>query len=392
MTPPISRREFGRLAAGAVIAPALGSTITSALESTIGRAIGGARTPVLAVRPTAWPGYESAIVLDFLASPGPFNTPVTVERLTDQMVANARASGITAVNLTIGGRTPDDVAATIARWERDIAAHAEVFVNVRSVADLRAAKAQRKFGLIYGFQDTVAIGDDIGRIARYHAAGLRIIQLTYNVRNLVGDGCLQPENGGLTPFGREVVAELNARRIIVDTAHTGVRSTDEAIEVSAAPVAISHSACRAIADRPRSKPDATIRKLADRGGVIGIYLMPFLTMGSAPTSDDLIRHVEHAINVGGEDHVGIGSDLSTTPHVVDAEYMRMHRTFVEGRIRQGIAAPGEDPEVPMFVTDLNSPRRMELIADNLAARGHSTARIEKIIGGNFYRLCREVWG
>jgi membrane dipeptidase len=178
----------------------------------------------------------------------------------------------------------------------------------------------------------------------------------------------------------------------VDTGHTGIRSTEEAIEASKVPIAISHSACRAIADRPRSKPDATLKKLADRGGVVGIYLMPFLTMGPAPTSDDLIKHIEHAVNVAGEDHVGIGSDLSVTPHKVDAEYMRIHRTFVEGRLKQGIAAPGEDPEVPMFVTDLNSPKRMELIADKLAARKHSSARIEKILGGNFLRLCRDVWG
>lgn len=332
------------------------------------------------------------MVLDFLASPGPFNTPLTVPQLTPEMVANAQASGITGVNLTIGGRTPDEVDATIAKWAREVTAHPTVFANIRSVADLRAAKSSKRFGLIYGFQDTVAIGDDIARVKRYHDAGVRIVQLTYNVRNLVGDGCLQPENGGLTPFGRQVVAELNRLRIIVDTSHTGEQSTIDAIELSSKPIAITHSACRAVADRPRNKRDHVIRKMADKGGVIGIYMMPFLTMGAAPTSADLIKHIEHAINIAGEDHVGIGSDLSTTPHVVDAEYMRVHRTFVEGRQRAGVAAPGEDPAVPMFVTDLNSPRRMEMIADKLAARGHSSARIEKVIGGNFLRLCRDVWG
>ena len=125
--------------------------------------------------------------------------------------------------------------------------------------------------------------------------------------------------------------------------------------------------------------------------MIGIYLMPFLTMSGQPTSDDAIRHIEHAINVCGEDHVGIGSDLSITPHVVDAEYLRVHRTFVEGRIKAGVAAPGEDPAVPMFVSDLNTPRRMELIASKLLARRHSTSRVEKIIGGNFLRLMKDTW-
>jgi membrane dipeptidase len=372
----LSRREFSQWAAGAMAAS------TGWKFSLLGES-----TPV-----EPWPGYDSAIVLDFLASPGPFNTPLSVPQLSAEMLKNAVASGITAVNLTIGGRDPDSVAADIAKWERDIAAHPDVLMNVRSIADLRATKASKKFGLIYGFQDTVSIGDDVSRIAQYHAKGVRIVQLTYNVRNLVGDGCLQPENGGLTPFGRAVVAELNAKKIIVDTGHTGIRSTEDAIEASKAPIAISHSACRAVADRPRSKPDETIKKLADRGGVIGVYLMPFLTMGPQPTSDDVVKHIEHAINVGGEDHVGIGSDLSTTPHVVNVEYMRVHRDFVEARMKAGIAAPGEDPAVPMFVTDLNSPRRLEMIAAKLAARKHSSARIEKIIGGNFLRLCREVWG
>ncbi|HVZ47654.1 MAG TPA: membrane dipeptidase [Gemmatimonadaceae bacterium] len=387
----ITRREFNRLAAAAVVAPG---------SAGIGRALAGGTSAATAVPATgagtmttrAWPGYDRAFVLDFLASPGPFNTPITVPQLTPEMVANAAASGITAVNLTIGGRDPESVFRDMAKWEDDIRRHPDVLMNVRSVADLAAAKAGKKFGLIYGFQDSVAVGDDLSRVALFHAFGIRIIQVTYNVHNLVGDGCLEPVDHGLTPFGHDFVAELNAKRIIVDTGHTGIRTTEDAIAASKVPIAISHSGCRAIANRPRSKPDETLKKLADRGGVIGIYLMPFLTMGPQPTSDDLLQHIEHAANVAGEDHVGIGSDLSTTPHVVDAEYMRVHRTFVENRIRQGIAAPGEDPEVPMFTKDLNAPRRMEMIADKLAARGHTAARIEKIIGGNFHRLCREVWG
>lgn len=332
------------------------------------------------------------MVIDFLASPGPFNTPVQVEALTPQMVANARASGITAVNLTIGGRNPEEVFSVMARWERDLRAHPDVLIKIEKASDLQLARSSRRLGLIYGFQDTVAITPDLARVALYHAFGLRIVQLTYNVRNAVGDGCLQPENGGLSPLGRELVGELNARRVIVDLAHCGQRTTAEGIAASKAPVAISHSACRAIVDVPRSKRDEELKAMADKGGVVGIYLMPFLAAKGQPTSDDLVRHIEHAVKVCGEDHVGIGSDLSITPHEVDAEYMRVHRTFVEGRMKAGIAAPGEDPEVPMFVTDLNTPRRMELIADKLLARGHSEGRVEKIIGANFARLATEVWG
>ncbi|MDZ7632168.1 MAG: membrane dipeptidase [Gemmatimonadaceae bacterium] len=375
---PITRRAFSKAAAAMALAPALAERL-------------GATTPAPVPSPTAWPRYDRATVIDFLASPGPFNTPVQVDALTPEMIANVRTSGITALNLTIGGRTPEAVFSTMAKWERDLARHPGVLMKIRTVADLTTAKQQKKLGLIYGFQDGVAIDADLSRVALYHAFGLRIVQLTYNVRNMFGDGCLQRENGGLTPLGRQLVETLNAQGVIVDLGHCGQRTTAEAIEHSAKPVAISHSACRAVADRPRSKLDADLKKMSDKGGVVGIYLMPFLTMQGQPSSEDVIRHIEHAVNVCGEEHVGIGSDLSITPHVVDERYLEIHRTFVEGRLRDGIAAPGEDPAVPMFVSDLNTPRRMERIAEKLAARGHTQARIEKIIGGNFVRLMRDTW-
>lgn len=384
----ISRRDFTRLAAAVALLP---DALAGATRPRVGTSTSDAdaRRGDEAAR---WPGYEQAMVVDFLASPGPFNTPVQVDALTPEMVANARASGITAVNLTIGGRDPEQVFRVMARWERDLRLHPQALMKIERVADLEAARTSRRLGLIYGFQDGVAIDPDLSRVALYQTFGLRIVQLTYNVRNAFGDGCLQPENGGLTALGRELVSELNMRKIIVDLSHCGVRTTAEAIRESRAPVAISHSACRALVDVPRSKHDDALKAMADRGGVVGIYLMPFLAAKGQPTSDDVIRHIEHAVKVCGEDHVGIGSDLSITPHRVDAEYMRVHRTFVEGRMKAGIAAPGEDPEVPMFVTDLNTPRRMEQIADKLLLRGHPERRVEKIIGGNFVRLMRDVWG
>jgi membrane dipeptidase len=374
----ITRRAFSKAAAAFAITPSLATQLTAA------------RSPI-ADGTVAWPGYNRSMVIDFLASPGPFNTPVQVDALTPEMIRNVQASGITAVNLTIGGRNPQAVFSTMAKWERDLDRHPDVLMKIKTVADLTTAKRLKKLGLIYGFQDGVAIDTDLSRMSMYHAYGLRIVQLTYNVRNMFGDGCLQPENGGLTPLGRELVETLNAQGVLVDLGHCGQRTTAEAIEHSTKPVAISHSACRAVADRPRSKLDVDLKKMSDKGGVVGIYLMPFLTMQGQPNSDDVIRHIEHAVKVCGEDHVGIGSDLSITPHVVDEKYLEIHRTFVEGRVRDGIAAPGEDPAVPMFVSDLNTPRRLERIAEKLAARGHGSARIGKIIGGNFVRLMTETW-
>ena len=340
----------------------------------------------------AWPGYERAIAVDFLASPGPFNTPRREGPLTPAMVRNAAASGISAVNLTVGGGTVEASFRSIAVWEDEIAKAPDSFAKVRSVRDLMGAKATRRLGLIYGFQNVEMLETDLSRVGLFARFGVRIMQLTYNLRNMVGDGCLEPGNAGLSRFGEALVGELNAQRIIVDLSHCGQRTTADGIARSRSPVAISHSGCAAVAARPRNKRDEELRAMADNGGVLGVYLMPFLTMGTAPMAEDVLRHIEHAIQVCGEDHVGIGSDLSITPHEVDEAYRRVHREFVEGRLRAGIAAPGEDPEVYMFVSDLNTPRRLETIAVRLLARGHPERRVEKIVGGNFLRLMREVWG
>ena len=131
--------------------------------------------------------------------------------------------------------------------------------------------------------------------------------------------------------------------------------------------------------------------MAQKGGVVGIYLMPFLTPGRVPTAADVLDHIEHALDVCGEEHVGIGSDLSVTPIDGSDGYWAAHREFVSRRVSQGIAAPAEDPDVLFTVPELNSHRRMELIADGLASRGHPSARIEKVLGGNWLRLFREVW-
>ena len=188
------------------------------------------------------------------------------------------------------------------------------------------------------------------------------------------------------------MAELERQKVIVDLSHCGQQTTADGIAAARGPVAISHAGCSALADVPRNKRDVEMRALAEKGGVFGVYLMPFLTPGRQPMLADVIAHVEHAIKICGEEHVGIGSDGSITPHDVNEEYKRNHKAFVQGRLRAGIAAPGEDPEVYFYVPDLNSPRRMELIADALLARGHSEARVAKIIGGNFARLMRDVWG
>ena len=374
------RRDFTKLAGVTALAPR---------AVLLGREARGAAAERVS---SGWPGYERAVAIDCLASPGPFNTPdATANPLTPEMVANAKASGITAVNLTVS--SAPNVAATfrdMGYWERELQAHPDVLMKVYSVADLQRAKGSKRLGLIYGFQNAAMLEGDASNLDVFQRFGVRIIQLTYNDRNLLGDGCLEPANAGLSRHGRDVVARMNELRMLVDLSHCGLQTTADGIAASSRPVAITHSGCRGVFDHPRSKTDDILRALANKGGVIGIYMMPFLNAQGQPMAADLIKQIEYAIKVCGEDHVGIGSDLSITPHVVNAEYEAKHRRFVEGRKQRGIAAPREEDY--MFVKDLNTPRRLELIADQLLARGHSATRVEKIIGGNWMRVFGEVWG
>ena len=373
----MNRRDFTKLAGTAALTPRV--------------LFSDRQTYPMTTNETAWPGYERAIAIDCLASPGPFNTPDrTGDPLTAEMVSNAKSSGITAVNVTIGGDTFANTFRDMGYWERELQAHPNVFTKIYSVADIRRAKETRRLGLIYGFQNATMLEGDPDNLDVFHRFGVKIIQLTYNDRNLLGDGCLEPANAGLSKHGRDVVAHMNELRMIVDLSHCGLQTTSDGIAHSTRPVAITHSGCRGVFEHPRSKTDTILRALAAKGGVLGIYMMPFINPQGQPVAADLVRQIEYAVNVCGEDHVGIGSDLSITPHVVNAEYAAKHRRFVEARKARGIAAPREEDY--MFVKDLNTPRRLEQIADQLLARKHSEARVEKIIGGNWMRVFGEVWG
>lgn len=386
--PVLSRRDFSRLLATAALTPAAFRLSSSSAPSP---------NSLLPTPNSDWPGYDNAIVIDLLASVTPFNVPDMYARpLTPEMVENARRSGITAVNATcsasgVGADSFIGTVSNIAFWEREFTAHPDVLMKVRTIADLQEAKRSKRVGVILGFQDTTMFDLDVARVDLFHHLGVRIAQLTYNLRNLVGDGCLEPANGGLSAFGRQVVRRMNELGMLVDLSHVGRQTTMDAINASTAPVAATHTGCAALNDVPRNKPDTILRALAQKGGVAGIYLMPFLKAQGQPNADDFVRHVSHAVNVCGEDHVGVGSDLSITPLDLTPEFRAKHAGFVQMRRAAGISAPGEAEDVFNYVPDFNSPRRMELIADALAKAGHGSSRIEKIIGANWMRLLGEVW-
>ena len=341
--------------------------------------------------------YASAIVIDALGGPGGFEPGVPDDAvLLPRFVDDVRASGITAVNLTVGevgngtGLFEKAVAA-IAGAEHELAAHPDVFLKVLRPSDLAVAKSTNRLGLIYGFEDSSMLEGDLKRLNLFYDLGVRICQPTYNQRNLMGDGCLEPNDGGLSRLGHDFVAEMNRLHMLLDLSHAGPRTMVEAIGASKAPATISHTACRALADLPRNTRDSELKALADRGGVAGIYFMPFLRTSGQPHAEDLIRHLEYAVNVCGEDHVGIGTDGSISRIELDGAFADYMRKFYEDRTKRGIAAPGESPDVFNLIPEYNTPRRFKTLADDLSSRGWRSARIDKILGANFARLFREVW-
>ncbi len=352
-----------------------------------------------AAEAAAWPPYPRTVAIDGAGGTGLLwfeNDDAAIKLELDAI----RASGLSGIVLTLApsGRFWLDDAAfektntTIDIWDRILARYPDRLLAVRSGDDLQRAQREGKLGLIYGFQGTESLGEDLDRIALFRARGVRVIQLTHNRRNLVGDGCMEPGNAGLSNFGRQVVERLNAEKIVVDLAHGSARTMREGIAASRAPMLISHTGCRALADLPRNTDDATLRALAEKGGVAGIIFWPYLRTDTQPMAIDVIRHIEHAVNVCGEDHVGIGTDAGIAPVERTPAYEKDNREWVAGAVEDGVFERGRPPDLYTFIPDLNRADRFDMLAAMLSKRGHSDARIAKILGGNFARVMSEVWG
>ena len=316
---------------------------------------------------------------------------------TPRVLADARASGLTAVNCTLGYVSgPADPfessVRAVAEYDRLLRQHPDRLLKVLTAADIRRAKAEGKTGIIYGFQNGAMMGKDATRADIFADMGVRVFQLTYNPANQLGDGSMAPENRGLTPFGREVIARLNDKRVMVDLSHSGEKTCLDACAASKAPISINHTGCRAVTDLPRNKTDAELRLVAQKGGFVGIYFMPFLNLSGHARAEDVVAHIDHAVNLCGEDHVGIGTDGTVTQiddlHAYEADLAKE----IAERRAAGISAAGERPDTYPFVVDLRGPDQFRRLAGLLAAKGYSPRRIDKILGLNFLRYAEEIWG
>jgi len=301
-----------------------------------------------------------------------------------------RESGITALKSTLGGATGnfEDAVNDIAAANQLMEKRADLFLQVRTHTDFDRARKERKLGVIYSFESANMLEDKVERIELFRQLGVRVMQLSYNRRTPFGVGCLDGETDGLTELGRKAVAKMNEIGVALDLSHSNTQTTADGIAASTKPPLITHAGCRAVYMHPRNKEDRELKALAEKGGVVGIYMLPYLTEPpKQPMLDDFMQHLEHALKVCGEDHVGIGSDVPFF-RIGETDLEEMKKA-TEKRKADGIAAPGEDR--PTYIPDLNTPRKIEFIVDALLKRGHKPSAIEKIMGMNFKRVFGEIW-
>lgn len=371
----VTRREFTKSVGGAVAFATLAPLVAWAADE-----------PKISAEAAKL--YRESFILDgnALASIGQYPWKDRARELA----AGIRESGVNAIKATLGGATGDFAmtVADIAMADQLMEKHADLVLQIRAAADFDRARSEKKLGVIYSFESAAMLEDKIDRIETFRGLGVRVMQLTYNRRTPLGVDCLDGDTDGLTDLGRQAVAKMNELGVALDLSHSNTKTTADGIAASTKPSIITHTSCRAVYQHPRNKEDRELKALADKGGVAGIYMLPYLTASpKQPMLDDYLQHFEHALKVCGEDHVGIGSDIPFY-HVDDSDLAEMKKA-AEQRKADGIAAPGEDR--PTYIPDLNTPRKMELIADALLKRGHKSAAVEKILGANFKRVFGEIW-
>lgn len=255
-------------------------------------------------------------------------------------------------------------------WNRFLGAHPEYLVRVDAAADFARVGEEGKIGVLIGFQnaDHFRTAADV---ETFHEVGQRVSQLTYNSRNRLGCGCKEAQDDGLTAYGAEIVTAMNRVGMAVDISHTAERTSLDAVRVSRKPVLVTHSNCRALVAHPRCKSDRVIKAMADRGGVMGITVIPaFVKSGQPARIEHVLDHFEHVIRVAGIEHVGLGSDAD-----VDAIDPRTNRV----RPRYNVLG-------------LKHPRRVFELTEGLLRRGYTDRQIELVLGGNFQRALAEIWG
>ena len=325
-----------------------------------------------------------SLVIDMLA---PLTLTLTPEAaaatLSPAEVAMFRESGINAFHHSVGIGAYGDVMEFIAGWNGFVGRNSDVFALVNHVGDIDRAKATGKIAVIMGQQDADHFRTPAD-VKSFYGLGQRVSQLTYNAQNLLGSGSTERVDGGVTDYGVEIIKAMNVVGMLVDVSHSGDRTTLDAIELSAKPIAITHSNCRALNNHPRLKTDEAIKALAAKGGVMGISGVRMFIKATEPTTvEDMVDHIDHVVKLVGIEHVGLGSDADLLGYdKMPPELNKQLRASYKASyaFRDKIDTDG-----------YNSPKKIYDLTDALVRRGYRDADVLLVLGGNFRRLLAGTW-
>lgn len=263
----------------------------------------------------------------------------------------------------------------------------------RTVNDLEQAALNGKKSIILAFQEPYPIGHSLAQLRAFYEVGVRVVQLTYNKRNLIGTGCTESTDHGLSDFGRKLIAEMNKLGMLVDLSHCSTKTAVEAMRISEKPVVFSHANVKALADNPRNRTDEEIRLVAETGGLIG--LTPWAPIcwkrerDEQPTLDDYLDHVEYVVNLVGIDHVGFGGD-NTLDEKEDRGGTTEQSTLYPEVVAEFDRRVGTHPSV-RHARDFKGAKEIQNVIAGLRKRGFGAEAIAKFLGGNFARVLKEVW-
>jgi membrane dipeptidase len=324
--------------------------------------------------------FDRSVVIDALSADDDWDNP-------EPIFEAYRKAGVTAIHTSLANRNLAVAMRDLAEWQARFDRWPDRLAKIVRAAQITEAKKARRVGVLLGFQNATIVESDIRNLDTLYEAGTRCIQLTYNSRNLVGDGCTERTNAGLSDFGIAVVERMNQLGIVVDLSHCGEATSRDGIAISKRPPAFTHTMCKSVYDHVRAKSDDLLKALADRGGVVGIATLGYFIGPTPETSfDDYLRHVDHAVKVAGIDQVGLASDYSIrgieATHTRESWYVPRLSGF----------KPVYRVRWPPWIKELDPPERFRTIAHGLAKRGYTSAQIEKILGGNWTRYFTNAIG
>ena len=325
--------------------------------------------------------YDNALVIDALCFGREWG---------EDVYAALRRANYSGIVESLPRRDLQTAIDALVEWRTRVKENPDKLILALEAADFEKARASQRTAVVMNFQNTTMIEGDIDNIDALHALGMRCAQLTYNFRNLVGDGCLERTNAGLSDFGLEVVERMNSVGVMIDLSHCGPQTTLDGIEFSKKPVAMTHTMCDSVrSGHPRAKTDEQIRNCAEKGGVTGMIALGYF-IGPDPGGDSTIEthadHIEHAVRIAGIEHVGISTDFP--PQGIEP-WATYEEWFVP---RLDVFKPSYELRWPPWIPELDTPDRYRNLIRVLDRRGWSQDHMEKLLGGNWLRLFKDTIG